>query len=95
MHVSIRRYRAKGNIAEASKVIHEDLIPALATMPGFLAYYAIDAGDGIVVSVSVFEDAAGAEESNREAAKVVGTKLSDLVEGPPEIISGEVFAAES
>jgi len=95
MHATIRRYKVTGDIAEANTVIHQDLIPVLAKMPSFIAYYAIDAGDGEVTSVSVFEDAAGAEESNRAAAKVVGDKLSHLVEGSPEITAGEVFAAES
>ncbi len=95
MYVTIRRYKVTGDITEADTVIHRDLIPALAKMPSFIAYYAIDAGDGVAVSVSVFEDAAGAEESNRVAAEVVGSKMSHLVEGPPEITAGDVFAAES
>ena len=95
MHASIRRYKAKGNINEAIDLIKKEFIPAMARMPSFLAYYAMDAGDDVVVTISVFEDAAGADASNREAAKLVGEKLSDLVDGPPEITSGEVLAAES
>lgn len=95
MHVTIRRYKVTGDIAEINTVVHRDLIPRLAGMPSFIAYYVIDAGDGVVASVSVFEDAQGAEDSDRAAAVVVGDKLSHLVEGPPEITAGEVFAAES
>ena len=95
MHTSIRRYKLAGDLDEATDLIKREFIPAMATMPGFLAYYAMHAGDGTVTSISVFEDAEGAEASNRKAAEVVGEKLSHLVDGPPEITSGEVIAAES
>ncbi len=95
MHATIRRYKMKGPVAEAGKLVHEHLIPVLASIDTFIAYYAIDAGDGTAVSVSVYEDETGTKQSNHEAARVVGAKLNHLVDGPPEIIAGEVFAAES
>jgi hypothetical protein len=95
MFATVRRYKVKGDIAEINQVVHQHLIPALARLPSFIAYYAFDAGDGVIASVSVFEDAAGAEESDNEAARVVGDNLADLDSGPPEILAGEVFAAES
>ena len=95
MYVTVRRYEVKGDIAEINEVVQKDLIPALARLPSFIAYYVFDAGDGVIASVSVFEDADGAEGSNKEAARVVGDKLAHLVSGPPEITAGEVFAAES
>lgn len=57
---------------------------------GFVAYYAINAGDGVVASISVFETQAGAEESNRMAASWVKQNLASLLPTPPEITAGEV-----
>jgi hypothetical protein len=33
-------------------------------MPGFVAYYCVDAGDGVIVSTSVFEHKDAEEQSN-------------------------------
>src|SRR5216683_1250029 len=38
-------------------------VPRLRETPGFEAYYLVDAGNGVVVSISLFGDRAGAEES--------------------------------
>lgn len=43
-------------------------MPIIEGSPGFVAYFGVDHGDGDVATVSIFEDEAGAEESNRRAA---------------------------
>jgi hypothetical protein len=65
-------------------------VPLIAETPGFEAYYLADAGNGVVVSISLFEDRAGAEESSRGAAEWVRRNLADLVRRPPEVLTGEV-----
>ncbi|MFD7561312.1 hypothetical protein ACFV9E_43400, partial [Streptomyces sp. NPDC059835] len=61
--------------------------------PGFVAYYWIDAGGGVMVSTSVYEDRAGAEESVRRAAEFVRDNLASLLPNPPQVTAGEVVAA--
>jgi hypothetical protein len=50
----------------------------------------VDADNDVVASVSVFQDQAGAEESNRMAAGQVKEKIAALVAGAPEITAGAV-----
>ena len=50
---------------------------------GFVAYYWVDAGDGVMFSTSVFEDQADEEHSNRLAADWVKENLADLLPNPP------------
>jgi hypothetical protein len=58
---------------------------------GFVAYYLIDTGGGSLVTLSVFADRAGAEESTRAAAKLIGELgLVDALPDPPTIMQGEV-----
>jgi len=45
-----------------------------------------------MVSTSVFEDQAGAEESNRRAADWVRQNIAPLLPSPPQITAGEVVA---
>jgi hypothetical protein len=56
MHVAIRRYRlTPDSVDEVLRRVNESFIPIIKEAPGFLAYYALDAGGGKVTSVSVFE----------------------------------------
>ncbi len=67
-------------------------VPMLEETPGFEAYYLVDAGNGVVMSISLFEDQVGAEESTRGAAEWVSRNLTDLVRRPPQVLTGEVVA---
>ncbi|MFD5425965.1 hypothetical protein [Streptomyces sp. NPDC127084] len=61
-------------------------------IPGLRAYYWIDAGDGVMVSTSVFESETGAEESIKKAAVFVRDNLASLLPNPPQVTSGQVVA---
>lgn len=73
--------------------MNDGFVPLLRQVPGFVAYYWVDAGDGTMVSTSVFEDRAGAEESVKRAAEFVRASLASLLPNPPQITAGEVVAA--
>ena len=68
-------------------------MPLIREVPGFVAYYWIDAGDGAMVSTSVFEDRTGAEESTKRAADFVRENLASLLPNPPQVAAGEVVAS--
>jgi hypothetical protein len=95
MHIVIRRYQLDpGSVDEVMRHINEGFIPIIKDAQGFLAYYALDAGGGEIATISVFEDAAGAEESIRMAADFVQENLASLLPNPPEIMAGDVAAQE-
>ncbi|WP_263101390.1 hypothetical protein [Kitasatospora sp. DSM 101779] len=79
--------------AEAGRRVAEGFLPLLRQVPGFVAYYWVDAGNGVMVSTSVFEDRAGAEESVTRAADFVRDNLASLLPNPPQVTSGQVVAA--
>ncbi len=91
MYASIRRYKTSpGAAAELARRVNQGFVPIISKAPGFVAYYVVDAGNDVVASVSVFQDQAGAEESNRMAADWVKENIASLVSGPPEITAGTV-----
>ena len=59
----------------------------------FVAYYAVDEGDGDVSAISIFKDEASAKASNAIAADWVMKNVASLISVPPKIISGEVVAS--
>src|ERR671926_886729 len=95
MHVAVRRYEGVTDPQEAGRLVDEGFVPIISEVPGFVAYYWIDAGDGVMISTSVFEDQPGAEESNRRAADFVQENLASLLPNPPQITAGEVVAHKS
>ena len=91
MYASIRRYQVNlGAEAEIIQRVNEGFVPIISKSPGFIAYYLVDAGDGVIATVSIFQDQVGAEESNAMAAEWVIDNLISLVPDPPLITAGEV-----
>jgi len=77
-------------VDELMRRVEEGFVPIISNAPGFIAYYALDAGEGVVASISIFTDQAGAEESNRMAVDYVKENLAALLQFLPEITAGEV-----
>ena len=89
---AIRRYHTDpDSIAEVARKVNEGFVPLISDMPGFVVYIALNAGQGEYGTVSVFEDQASAEESNRVAEQWVNENLSELLPAP-EFAAGEVVA---
>ena len=90
MYATVRRYEGVTDPKEAARVVKQTFLPLVSDIGGFVAYYWVDAGGGVMLSTTVFRDKAGAEESNRRAASVVREKLASLLPNPPQITQGEV-----
>ncbi|MEU6101276.1 hypothetical protein [Streptomyces flaveolus] len=93
MYAAVRRYEGVTDSAEAARLVNEGFLPLLRQVSGFVAYYWIDAGGGVMVSTSIFQDRAGAEESVLRAAGFVRDHLASVLPNPPEIMAGEVVAS--
>jgi len=92
MYATVRRYEGITNPREVSQRVREGFVPLISQVPGFVAYYFADAGNGVMISTGVFEDQASAEESNRRAATFVRDSLASLVPNAPQITAGDVVA---
>lgn len=92
MYATVRRYAGVTNPGEAARRVNEGFVPLISQIPGFVAYYWVDAGSGVMISTSVFQDQASAEESNRRAADYVRQNLVSVLPNPPQVTAGEVVA---
>lgn len=93
MYAAVRRYEGVSDPSEAGRIVDEGFVPLMRQVPGFVAYYWVDAGNGVMVSTSVFLDQAGAEESVSRAAGFVRDHLASLLPNPPQVMAGEVVAS--
>ena len=95
MHATIRRYEGvdAARTNELTAKVNETLVADLRKLPGFAGYYLIEAGEGVISSLSLFETAEQAEESN----KIVSTWITDenfasAIPNAPRITTGKVVA---
>jgi hypothetical protein len=92
MYVAVRRYEGVSDPQKVAKVAQEGFVPIISQMPGFVAYYSVDAGDGVIVSTSVFEHKAAEEQSTFLAGEFVAEHLAPLLPNAPQVTAGEVVA---
>ncbi len=95
MYAVIRRYEGVQSIDEVVRRVNEGLTPLISQVPGYVAYWALDAGGGVVASVSVFEDRAGVEAATQQAASWVKENLASLIPNPPQVTMGEVVVGKA
>ena len=93
MHASVRVYRVT-DAAEVARRAEEDFLSEVRGVSGFSAYYMIDGGGGSLSTVTLTDDASGAEESASRAASWIASNpdVAALIEESPTVINGEVLA---
>src|SRR5215510_1420015 len=93
MYATVRRYEGVTNPREAGRRVNEGFVPIISQLPGFVAYYWVDAGGGVMISTSIFQDEVSEEESNRKAAEwLAQNNMGSLLPNPPTITAGKVVA---
>jgi hypothetical protein len=95
MYVAVRRYEGVSDTKKVAQLAREGFLPIISEMPGFVAYYLVDAGDGVTVSTSVFEHKEAEEQSTFRAGEFVAEHLAPLMPNPPQVTAGEVAAYEA
>ncbi len=97
MFVAIRYYQTDpDSIDEVVRRVKEGFVPLIRDTQGFVSYLVLTPSDreDELVSVSVFENREGAEESNERAEGWVSQNLSELLPDP-EFAEGEVVVYET
>lgn len=96
MYAVVRLYKLKstGDVDKVVETTRNGFLPIVRKAPGFIAYTMAVAEGGDLVTIGMFQDRAGAEESTRLAAGWVRDNLAWSVEGPPKIAEGEVRIQE-
>jgi len=91
-YLAIRQYQlAPGpTMEELTALVESGFIPILQQAPGFQEYFLVETGEG-VISISIFEDQAGAEDSTARAADWVQQNLAGFFTGPPTVTTGNVW----
>ena len=88
MYIAIRRMKVtSGQLDEAIQRIENGFVPLISTIPGYVEYTVMQAGEDEGVTISVFEKQEQAEESNRRAAEWFSQNLEPLAVEPHEVVA--------
>lgn len=95
MYAVVRRYTSASDVADIINKNRQSLEDALGGIPGLIAYYLVSTGNA-VATVTISQDAAGAEESIRRAAEWVKQYVpAEVGLSAPEITRGDVLLSIS
>ena len=95
MHATIRRYEGVDTtrINEVTGKVNETLVPQLRKLPGFSGYYLIEADNGVLSSLGLFETSQQAGESTKVVSKwITDENFNSAIPNAPRITSGKVVA---
>jgi len=91
VYATVRSYPSDRGLVDGLVANEGEVRDLLTGIDGFRAYYMLRTQDGGAISISVYDDAAGADASNAAAAGWVRDNLPDLAASdPPQTTAGEV-----
>ena len=80
---------------KVKKLGDEGWVQTLSEMPGFVAHYLVDAGDGVMAAISVFEHKEAEEQSTFRAGEFIQEHAAALLPNPPQVTAGEVVTYQA
>ncbi|MGZ8693690.1 MAG: hypothetical protein ACXWZT_13325 [Gaiellaceae bacterium] len=95
MFATIRRYDGvdQNRTVELTGKVNQTLVPQLSKLQGFKGYYMIEAGNGVISTLDLFETPEQADESTKLAATWIrDEKLETALPNPPKITMGKIVA---
>jgi len=96
MHASVRKYKVdQSQMDDVSRRVADTFVPRVSAVPGFAAYHFVDAGNGILITVTLGDDPDAVEQSADLAAEFVRDELSDIEIERVEAASGEVPVSQT
>jgi hypothetical protein len=95
MYATVRRYEGidKVRSEEITRKVLDSFVPDISELPGFVGFFLIDAGAGVLTSVSLFESSAQADASSQMAAHWIREHdLESALPNSPRITAGPLIA---
>jgi len=89
MYATVRRYEGNRALADRLAERADEVRSLISGVSGFLAYYLVRGTNG-TASITICDDEAGTEESNRIASNWLRENMPDAATAPPHVTAGEV-----
>jgi hypothetical protein len=89
MYATIRRYDNNPDLADRLAARSDEIKALMLGVAGFRAYHLVRSNDG-TASITICDDQAGTEETNRIAASWLQENMPDAVSAAPQVTAGEI-----
>lgn len=90
MYATIRSYSESTGLTDALLDHENEVRQVIRQIDGFRGYYLVRPSEGEAVTISLFEDQSGGQESSRRAAEWLTENLPDVSISSPQVMAGEV-----
>lgn len=90
MHATIHRYQGTGDRTEELARAVCQVASGLSRVRGFVSCVVLEAGPGILTTVSIFEDQSGIKEARGLFEASFAERHGHLLSGAPQVSSGEI-----
>ncbi len=90
MYATIRIYSEAEGLADAVAANRAEILGLFGEISGFRSYYIVKTGPVSATSITVCDDQAGAEATNRVARDWITANLANLSISAPDVHLGEV-----
>jgi hypothetical protein len=95
MFIIVRKFAlTRGSGKEVARRVQDSFVPLLRELPGFREYFLLEGGPDVLISIRVFDSADEAFASNEIAATWIRNNVLEFTKGMPEVMAGNVLAAE-
>jgi hypothetical protein len=92
MYTTCRIYSNASELADLVEKYRTEVEGIMREVKGFQSYYLVRTTDGFT-SITVCDDQAGAEETNRRAADWIKSRATGMTTTPPQIVAGSTTIA--
>jgi len=75
MHAAVYRYRVDHRADEAVRLGHNEFVPMINKIPGFVAHYAVDLGNNEGLLVAVFQNEAEVKQFQQIAQDWIAKRI--------------------
>lgn len=94
VYMAIRKYYIlPGASEEFLQRVQEGFVPIISQLPGFIAYHVLQVGNDQMATISIFNTPVGAVESTPSALQWVQEHIAGLIQGAPEVMTGQIRAS--
>jgi hypothetical protein len=91
LYATIGRYDGVTTSLDEVVAVGRQLAFALSEASGFVSYAVLDAGDGVLVSITVFDDPTDLQTAAQLIDRWVAEHLAAVLPRPPAVVTGEVI----
>src|SRR5262245_15682200 len=93
MHGVLRHYTLEAaRVDEVIRRVAEGVVPIVRAVPGFVSYSLLDGGRGHLVTYSVHQSQADADQSTRKTAAWIKEHIVSIA--PPRVLEGTILLRE-